>query len=136
MSDVRLCGYVIEVYPLSVLTFDYALCAKDHTVGVILGELLEDLVYLINRKLLGCLAAEACKHLVGVVMMVTLTSAGAMLTVIVVVMLVMMLVVVMMFVIVVMLVLVVIFVVVMIFVIVVMLVVVMMHFLLTYPYLV
>ena len=86
MSYVRLCRYVIEVDPLTVCALDYTLCAKDHTVGIILGECLENRVYTFNSKLLGSLTAKAGEHLVSVVMVtVIVTSTRAMLTVFVVV---------------------------------------------------
>ena len=84
VSYVRLCGYVIKMDPLTVCALNYALCAKDHAVGIILRERLENRVYTLDGKLLGSLTAKAGEHLVSVMMVsVIVTSAGAMLTVLV-----------------------------------------------------
>ena len=90
IANVRLCGNVIEVDPLSVLTLYDALGTENHTEGVILGECLENALNLSKGELLGGLTAEAGEYLVSVVMVVTvvMTSALAMLVVVVMVMLV------------------------------------------------
>ena len=90
MSYVGLCGYVVKVYPLTVFSLNYALCAQNHTEGIILGEGLESVFDALNSELLGGLTAEAGEHLVGVMMVVSvvMATARAMLTVVVVVMMV------------------------------------------------
>ena len=90
IANVRLCGNVIEVDPLSVLTLYDALGTQNHTEGVILREGLENTLNLGDGELLGGLTAEAGEYLVSVVMVVTvvMTSALAMLVVVVMVMLV------------------------------------------------
>ena len=87
VSYVRLCGYIIKVDPLTVCALNYTLCTKDHAVGIILGECLENRVYTFNSKLLGSLTTKAGEDLVSVVMVVivTMTSTRTMLTVFVVV---------------------------------------------------
>ena len=90
IANVGLCGNVIEVDPLSVLTLYDALGTQNHTEGVILREGLENTLNLGDGELLGGLTAEAGEYLVSVVMVVTvvMTSTGAMLVVVVMVMLV------------------------------------------------
>ena len=77
ISYVRLCRYVIKVYPLTVFTFNYTLCTKDHAKRVILGESLENRVYTLDSKLLGGLAAKAGEHFVSMVMMVIVIMTSA-----------------------------------------------------------
>ena len=95
MSYVRLCGYVIKVDPLSVLTLDYALCTKDHAVRVILGESLENCINSLDGKLLCGLTTKAGEYLVGMVVTVVMAAAGAMLTVFVVMLVIVMMLVIM-----------------------------------------
>ena len=90
MSYVRLGRNVIEVNPLAVLSLDYTLCAKDHTVRIILGKGVENSLNSVNGKLLRGFLTKARKHLVSVVVMVivVVAAAGAMLVVVVMMMLV------------------------------------------------
>ena len=83
MSYVRLCRNVIEVNPLAVLSLDYTLCAKDHTVRIILGEGIENSLNSVNGKLLRGFLTEAREYLVGVMVTVLVAATGAMLVVVV-----------------------------------------------------
>ena len=59
MSYVRLAGYVIEVDPLAVNAFYDTLSAEYHTVGIILGEGVENTLDLLAGELFGSLCTEA-----------------------------------------------------------------------------
>ena len=74
--------------PDTLASYD-TLCAKHHSVFVLLGKLLKDILKLFSAKKLGGLCAEALKYLVCVVVMVTaVASAAALLIVMVMLMLV------------------------------------------------
>ena len=89
LADIRLTGYVIEMKPLTACTLYDTLCAKHHSVIRIVVEGLEYILKLLTRKLLGGLCSDGGEHLVSVVMMVmTVTTAAALLIVLVMVMLV------------------------------------------------
>ena len=93
MSYVGHSWNVIEVYPLTVLARNYALCAEHDTVGRLVGQSLESGSYSLDSVRAGSLGAPAGEHLVGVVMMMlvvvvmvmVVTAAGAVGTVVVVV---------------------------------------------------
>ena len=75
VSYVGFSGYVIKVYPLAVFTFNNALCTKNHSKGIILGECFENRLDSLLRKLFCSLTAKACEDLVGVMMVMIVIVA-------------------------------------------------------------